>query len=206
MIDEKKIKEMQSLVPKLLEEGLIRKRKEYKKLVEFFRENALESLNSAKLLLEVSTNPKLMELTGFKNFRGFLWAINASYYSMFYICQALLASEGIKITAETGVHKIVFNTFVYYFYLTGKITKRFVEEFLEAQKDSQELLAREDFIQEADLKAKTLIGDLSYEGQKRKTFTYKLTNERIEVRAKTSLERAQNFFTEMCKIIRHSKE
>ena len=68
MLDEKRIKK---LVPQLLEEGLIKKNEEYKKLAQFFIENAQDSLNSAKLLLEVSTDNKLMELTGFKNFKGY---------------------------------------------------------------------------------------------------------------------------------------
>ena len=202
MFDEKKIEKIKKLVPKLLDEGLIKKNDEYKKLTQFFVENAKDSLNSAKLLFEVSTNDKLMELTGFKNFKGYLWAINASYYSMFYMANALLASEGIKITAETGVHKITFNAFTYYFYLNGKITKKYIEEFLEAQKDSEELLGREEIAKEADIKAKKLIIDLAYESEKRKAFTYELERTRIEAKAKTSIERAQSFLVEIMKMLK----
>ncbi len=202
MIDEKKLKEIENLVPKLLSEGFIKKNKEYQRLVDFYKEKALDSLNSANLLLQASVNSKVSEQLGFKNFNGYLWTINASYYSMFYICNALLASEGIKITAEVGVHKILFKTFIYYFYLNGKITKRFVEELLEAQEDSKELLVMEDVLLQADKKILNLIQDLQNEREKRKTFTYELTKDRIEVKAKTSFERAKNFISEISKIIR----
>lgn len=205
MLDEKKIEKIKKLVPQLLNEGLIKRNDEYKKLTQFFIENAQDSLNSAKLLFEVSTNSKLMELTGFRNFKGYLWTINASYYSMYYIANSLLASEGIKVTAEAGVHKITFNAFVYYFYLTGKITKKYVEEFLEAQKDSEELLGREEIAKEADIKAKKLIEDLAYESEKRKVFTYELKRTNIEAKAKTSIERAQSFLTEIMKMLNNDK-
>lgn len=201
MLDEKKIKEIKVRVPALLAEGRIHKSEEYKKQVGFFKENALDALNSAALLLEVSVNPKIAEQLGFPKFRGYLWTINSSYYSMFYVCHAALASIGIKIKAEIGVHKITFDTFVYYFYLTGRITKDFVEELLEAQEESRDLLSREDMQQQAELKAQRLVDDLVQERSKRREFTYELSRERIETKAKTSLERARNFFREIIKTI-----
>ena len=179
MLDDKKIKEIKARIPSLLAEGLIQKSEEYKKQVGFFKENATDALNSAALLLEASTNILVAEKFGFKNFRGYLWTINSSYYGMFYVCHAALASIGVKIKAEVGIHKIVFDAFVYYFYLTGKITKNFVEELLEAQEESRDLLSREDIQQQAELKAQGLIDDLQYERFKRKTFTYELSRERI---------------------------
>ncbi|MBW2974336.1 hypothetical protein KY366_01335 [Candidatus Woesearchaeota archaeon] len=202
MLDDTKIERIRKLVPELLNEGLIKKSNEYKKLTQFFIGNAQDSLNSAKLLFEVSTNNKLMELTGFRDFKGYLWAINASYYSMYYMANALLASEGIKIASGTGVHKITFNTFTYYFYLTGKITKNYIEEFLEAQKDSEELLGKEEIVKAADIKAKKLIDDLASERRKRSVFTYELKSTRIEAKAKTSIERAQGFIAEIMKMLK----
>ena len=118
------------------------------------------------------------------------------------MANALLASEGIKVTSEIGVHKITFNAFTYYFYLTNKITKNYIEEFLEAQKDSEELLGREEIAREAALKAKELIENLSYENKKRKAFTYGLERSRIEAKATTSVERARNFMTEIMKMLK----
>ena len=202
IFDNKKIEEIKRLVLRQIEEGIIVKREENKKLVSFFINNAEDSLNSAQLLYKVSINPKLQNITGFPDLKGYLWAINASYYSMFYIVSALLASIGIKIKSEIGIHMLTFNAFVYYFYLTNKITKNYVEEFLEAMKDSGELLGKEEIYKKADEKAKELVSDLDFEMNKRKTFTYELGKEKIEIKAATSIKRANNFYREILKLIK----
>ena len=131
-LNDKKIEEIKRLIPKLIDESLIVKKEEHKQLVDFFIETAEDSLNSAQLLYKVSTDIKLQDATGFKNLKGYLWTINASYYSMFYMANAILANLGIKIKSEMGIHKLTFDVFVYYFYLTNKISKEYVEQFLEA--------------------------------------------------------------------------
>lgn len=202
VLNNKKIEEIRKLVPKLVNDGTISKKEDYKKLTDFFRENAEDSLNSAQLLYKVSTNSKLQDATGFPNLKGFLWVINASYYSMFYMASSLLANSGIKIKSEIGIHKLTFDTFVYYFYLTNKIAKEYVEEFLEALEDSKELLGREEAVKKAEEKAKELITSFDFEREKRRTFTYELERTKIETKAKTSLERANHFYKEIIKLIK----
>jgi len=114
--------------------------------------NSKNSLDSAKLLFEVSTNAELNKSVGFPNFNGFLWTINASYYSMFSIVRALLENEGIKIKTDLSVHAVVFNAFVYYFYLTGKIEKTIIEKFQEAGAESSEILEKNRRKSEAESK------------------------------------------------------
>jgi len=201
-LDNKKIEETKKLVPRLFNEGIISKSENHKKLASFFKENAEDSLNSAQLLYKVSTDSKLQDMTGFPNLKGFLWVINASYYSMFYMASALLANSGIKIKSEVGIHKITFDSFVYYFYLTDKIAKEYVEQFLEALEDSEELLGREEVVKRAEEKAKELITSFDSEREKRRTFTYELERTKIETRAKTSLERANHFYREIIKLIK----
>lgn len=121
---------------------------------------------------------------------------------MFYIANALLASSGIKIKSEVGIHKLTFDTFVYYFYLTNKIAKEYVEQFLEALEDSEELLGREEVFKKAKEKAKELITNFDFEREKRRTFTYELEKTKIETKAKTSLERANYFYREILKLMR----
>lgn len=205
MIEDKKIEEIKKIIPKLVEEGIILKKEEHKRLTDFFIRNAEESLNSAQLLYKVSIDTKLQNLVGFPNLKGFLWVINASYYSMFYMANALLASIGIKIKTEVGIHTLTFNAFVYHFYLTNKITKKYIEEFLEAMKEANELLGKEEqekALKKAEVKAKDLVSDLYLEGEKRKIFTYEFEKTKIEIKAKTSLERANNFYKETLKLIR----
>jgi len=201
-LDNKKIEEIRKLVPKLINDGIVSKKEEYKNLTDFFRENSEDSLNSAQLLYKVSTSSKLQDSTGFPNLKGFLWVINASYYSMFYMATALLTNFRIKIKSEIGIHKLTFNTFVYYFYLTNKISKKYVEQFLEALEDSEDLLGREEIIKKADEKAKELITSFDFEREKRTTFTYELERTKIETKAKISLERANHFYKEIIKLIK----
>lgn len=192
MLDEKRINEIKRRITNFIKEGIIKKEKE-KRFVEFFLNNAKNSLNSAKLLFEVSTKNELKNMIGFPDFNGFLWVINSSYYSMFYTARALLENEGIKIKTDMSIHAVVFDALVYYFYLTGKLQKKFIEDFAEAKEETSEILGKE--------KAKELIEDYFYEKNKRGLFTYEMGAIAMQNKAQTSLERAKKFNEEIRKII-----
>lgn len=200
-LDTKTVEEIRRLVPRLVNEGIITRREEHRKLAGFYRGLAEDSLQSAQLLHKVSTEPDLQSAVGFPHLKGFLWVINASYYSMFYMASAALAHSGLKIRSTIGIHTLTFNAFTYYFYLTNKIAKRYIEEFFEALEDSGELLGKEEVVRKAEEKAKELVLHLESERKKRRIFTYELEKTRIEARAKTSLERANHFYKEMLKLI-----
>ena len=142
MLDNKKIEELQKRVKNHIQNRVIQT-KGNKEFVEFFLTNAHNSLNAAKLLFDVSTKDKLQEDIGYLNFDGFLWVINASYYSMFYMARALLESEGIKIKTELSIHSLTFDILVYYFYLTGKLQKKLIDFFVESQEEAAEILSQE---------------------------------------------------------------
>ena len=93
MLDEKKLKEAESRVKQYLRDGTIQTKQEGE-FVAFFLNNASNSLASARALFDLSTNQKMQEYAGYPNFDGFLWVINASYYSMFYMARALLEHCG----------------------------------------------------------------------------------------------------------------
>ena len=175
------------------------KSEENKKLVNFYLENALISLNTARLLHKISSDDDVKKQFNFisRDFESYLWIINSSYYSMFYIAGALLASIGVKVKSEIGIHKKTFECFVYYFYLTNKIAKRYLEEYNEAKKESQELLG----LQEMQKKAKELIENYDFERTKRSRFTYEMGEKAKSVKAATSLKRAVEFYNECLKII-----
>ena len=196
MLDEKRINEIKKRVANYIKDGIIRKREE-KKFVEFFLSNARNSLDSAKLLFEVSTKNNLKNSLGFVDFNGFLWVINASYYSMFYTARALLENEGIKIKTELSIHAVIFDALIYYFYLTDKLQKKFIEDFAEAKEEASEILGEE--------KAKELIEDYFYEKKKRALFTYEMGAIAMQNKAQTSLERAKRFNEEIRKIIELEK-
>jgi uncharacterized protein (UPF0332 family) len=192
MLDEKRIEEAKKNAVKSIDKGELFKTKEIR-FTDFFLKNSSNSLDSAKLLFEASTNSKISELLGFNNFNGFLWVINASYYSMFYAVRALLENMGIKIKAEESIHFVTFNALIYYIYSNGKLEKRFVQDFKEAGEDCSEILGKE--------KAKKILEDYYDEKDKRGRFTYEMGEIALKNKAETSLKRAKAFNEEIRKLL-----
>ncbi|MBW2968871.1 hypothetical protein KY314_02010 [Candidatus Woesearchaeota archaeon] len=201
MLDNKKLKLIEKKIPKLLSEKEIVKNEQNKKLTAFYSENALISLNTAKILNEISNNNFLKKQFDFiyDDFESYLWIVNTSYYSMFYMAGAMLAKKGIKIKSCMGIHKKTFETMVYYFYLTKKIAKNFLEEFEEAQKESQELLGTD--MNSMQEKARELMIKYNFEMEKRAKFTYNLGTKSKQNKAATSLKRAVEFYNECLRIM-----
>src|SRR3989338_9148090 len=195
MVDDKKKEEIQKRVQHYLNEGILEKGN--KEFVEFFLENAKKSLETAELLYEISTKEEMQKNMHYPNFDGLLWVINASYYSMFYITRALLENKGIKLKAEYSIHALTFDALLYYFYLTGKIQKHFIDAYTEAKEEVRELLGKE--------KDKELIESYSAEKKKRGTFTYSLGAVVLQGKAKTSLERARYYNQTIRKMIQNEK-
>lgn len=192
MLDEKTILNIKKRVAQLINEGIIIKGRE-KRFVQFFLDNSKDSLNAAGLLFEVSTDNGLKDATGYPDFNGFLWVINASYYSMFYMARALLENEGIRIRTEESIHAITFDAIVHYFYITGKLQKKIIEEYAEGAGEASEILGKE--------KSKELIEDYFYEKNKRARFTYEIGTIAMQNKAETSLKRAKRFNEEIRKMI-----
>lgn len=192
MIDEKKLKEAESRVKQHISSGVI-KSKEKPEFVDFFMRNAEDSLDCAKVLFELSTNTQKQESFGFTSFNGFLWVVNASYYSMFYMARALLESVGIKIKTDLSIHSITFDAVIHYFYITGKLEKKLIESIIEAKEDATQILGKQ--------KTDELIEEYFYEKKKRGIFTYNMGVVLMQSKAKTSLQRAQRFRRELKKII-----
>ncbi len=193
IINDKKLKEVEYRVKNYLTEKII-KTKQGNKNVQFFLINAKDSLDSAKALYDLSTNKDFQKYTGYTDLRGFLWVINASYYSMFYTAQALLESEGVKVKSDISVHAITFDALIYFFYLTGKLQKRLFEYYVEAKEEAAELLGQQ--------KAEELVEEYFFEKGKRALFTYQTGEFAMKNKALTSLERAKKFNREIRKIIK----
>lgn len=192
MPDEKEIIIIKKNTEKLIQRGDIIKG-EKGRFTEFFLNNSKNSFDSAKLLFNTSINPELKKSLGFPGFNGFLWVINAGYYSMFYMARALLEKEGIKIKTDQSVHLVVFNALVYYFYITGKIEKKIIEELRNAGEEASELLGKE--------KSRRLVQDYYNEKDKRSTFTYEMGEIAMQNKAQTSIDRAKIFNETIRKII-----
>jgi len=193
MLDEKKLKETESRVKQYLKEGTI-KTKQKEEFTGFFLTNAKKSLRAANALYDLSTDKEIQQKTKYIDFDGFLWVVNASYYSMFYMARALLEHEGIKIKSDLSIHLITFDAIINFFYLNGKLQKRLIEDFAEAKEEASEILGKQ--------KADSLIEDYFWEKGKRATFTYNTKEIVIKAKAKTSIERAKKFNEEIKKIIK----
>jgi len=193
MLDDKKIKEAELRVKQYLSEGVI-KTKQQKEFVDFFLSNAEKSLNSANALYDLSTDKDMQQRTGYFDFDGFLWVVNACYYSMFYMARALLEHGGIKIRSNLSIHLIIFDALINFFYINNKLQKRLIEDFAEAEEEASDILGK----QKADL----LIEDYFLERGKRATFTYETGEVVIKAKAKTSIERAKRFNQEIKIIIK----
>jgi len=188
MLENKKIKEIESRVKNYIAEGII-KTKGRVEFVDFFLKHSKNFLNSAKAEYLLSTNEKESQRLGFLDYNGFIVVVNSSYYSMFHMARTLLEKEGIKIKTESSVHAVTFDALVYFFYLTKRLEKRLIESFAIAREESSELLGQQ--------RATEMIQDYLYEKRKRATFTYKMGSELVEAKAKTSLERATKFHDEL---------
>ena len=119
-----------------------------------------------------------------------LWAIVVSYYSMFYIANAVLYKIGYKV-GDKLAHKVTADALIEL--VRSKLKKSLLEEYENAKEEALEL---------AGAKADELIDSFDKERGKRSIFQYKTTEEIKHSKAKTSLERAKEFSLEMEQLLK----
>ena len=176
MLDEKRIKEAEKNIKRYLEEGLLKKVKEHNEnIIKIFKKDSEESLKVAELLS--------------KNDLSWLWTVVCSYYSMFYISNAVLYSLGYKVGAKIA-HKVTSDALI--FYVRKKLKERLLVDFETAKEEALEL---------AGVKADELIESFDFERLKRSKFQYEMTEPIKKTKAETSLNRAKKFIFEMEKIL-----
>ena len=118
-----------------------------------------------------------------------LWVVVISYYSMFYIANAVLLQLGYK-TGSKIVHKVTSDALVVL--VMDKIKKDLLEEYEDTKEDALEI---------ASIKSEEIIGFYSMEMDKRSRFQYNMTETIQEQKADTSLKRAREFMLEMKKLL-----
>jgi uncharacterized protein (UPF0332 family) len=173
MITKNRIKEAENNFKKYLEEELIKKSFN-NTAQEIFLKNANESLKAAQILFENKIS---------------LWTIVSSYYSMFYMANAVLLSLGYK-TGDKIVHKVTADALI--FIVKPKLKKQILEDYEEI---------KEQALQIAEIKSDELVSNFDYERNKRNTIQYQTTKSDINNKAKTSLKRAKEFLFEMEKLL-----
>ena len=174
MLTDKRIKEAQSNFNLYLQDGLVSKKKEFEqRIFNILENNANESLKIAEML--------------FANQDSRLWTIVTSYYSMYYIANAVLYKMGYKV-GEKIPHKVTADCLIAL--VRGKLKASLLEQYEEMQQDAL-----------AGIKADEIIQSFDYERKKRSIFQYETSEEAKQEKAKASLERAKEFMNEMKKLI-----
>jgi len=177
MIDDKRKKEAQSNFTRYLQEGLLRKESN-----ELAKSKYLEN---ADLSLKVSTELVQSQL------KPYLWVIVTSYYSMFYMANAVLLHYGYK-TQDRIAHKVTSDALIVL--VLDRLKKELLEDYETMQKDALEI---------AGAKAESVIESYSLELDKRSRFQYDMLEQTKENKAQTSLKRASAFVFELKKLLKN---
>ena len=158
-----------------LQDGLIKKEKNEIARAMYLK-NAELSLNLADECMNSALRP-------------YLWVIVISYYSMFYVANAVLLDLGYK-TGDKIAHKVTNDALIVL--VKDKIKKELLEEYENAKGDALEI---------ASIRSEEIISLYSLEMEKRSRFQYQMDEQAKREKAMTSLERAKVFVFEMKKLL-----
>ncbi|MBU0757726.1 MAG: hypothetical protein KKF44_06670 [Nanoarchaeota archaeon] len=175
MLDEKRINEANSNFKQYHRDGLIAKWKTNSGIIDIYKRNSQESLEVAQLLLDENKSD--------------LWVIVSSYYSMFYIANAVLLSVGYKV-GEKIAHKVTADSLIHL--LRNKLTVSILENYEDTQEEALSL---------AGIKADNLIQSFDYERVKRSNIQYNTLDFIKRSKAVTSIDRAKEFKFEIEKLL-----
>lgn len=178
MLDKQKISEAETNVRYYLEKGLL-KRKSNATAQMMFLENSLLSLKTAEKLLKLEA----------EDYKPYLWILVCSYYSMFYISNAVLLKIGYKVGDKIS-HKITEDALIVF--VRNKLKKELLEDYHDTQEAAMELISH---------KVDELIKDFSRERGKRGYFQYEMDEQLKKDKALTSFNRARKFIFEMKKLL-----
>tara|TARA_Y100000310_G_scaffold326415_1_gene391288 strand:+ start:1290 stop:1826 length:537 start_codon:yes stop_codon:yes gene_type:complete len=178
MLDEKRVKEAESNVRQYVQDDMLKKQTNQTAMV-MYVENCDVSLQTAQKLLSLES----------KDYSPYLWVIVSSYYSMYYITNAVLLKLGYKVGDKIS-HKVTVDALIVF--VRNKLKKNLLEEYEDTKESALELMS-----QKADLLIKTL----DYEREKRSKFQYQMDEQAKHGKAQTSLDRAKNFVFEMKKLL-----
>jgi uncharacterized protein (UPF0332 family) len=174
MLSNERIKEAEINVRGYLRDGLLKKRDLDENILNTFRKNSEESLMVADLILNENLSS--------------LWVIVSSYYSMYYIANAVLLKLGYKVGSDVS-HKVTNDALIVF--VRDKLKKSLLEDFEDAKTEAMELANLTDDI----------LMSFDFERRKRSTFQYNMTAPVKKSKAQTSLERAKKFNLEFEKLL-----
>lgn len=171
MLSNERIKEVEANVKSYLSDGLMKK-ESFKSIVfETYMRNHRESLIAARRLFTENVSN--------------LWVVVMSYYSMFYIANALLCKIGYKVGTKVA-HKVTADALIVF--VRNKLKNSLIEDYELASSEALEL-------------TDNLLTNYDSERLKRSFFQYESTEEIKHAKAKTSLDRAEEFSKEIEKMM-----
>ncbi len=173
MLSEKRIKEAEANVISYLNEGLLKKSEFKINVFNILRKNSRESLNVANFLYE--------------NKKSSLWIIVTSYYSMFYLANALLYNLGYKV-GEKIAHKVTTDALIVF--ARNKLKQSLIESYESIRDEAL-----------ATIKSDELIEYLDFERKKRSFIQYNTPEEVKISKVETSLGRAKEFMLQISKLL-----
>jgi len=171
MLNEKRVKEAETNITSYLSEGLIKKEQFNSIVFTVLMNNANESIETATFLSHHK--------------KSNLWIIVTSYYTMFYIANAVLYKFGYKVGDKIS-HKVTSDALIVY--VRNKLRDKLIEDYEEVKEEAL-LIAKN--------KAEGLLEDFDFERKKRGFIQYQTNDVEKASKAETSLKRAKQFLYEM---------
>ena len=178
MLSDERIKEAESNVRQYLAESFLKKQNN-ETAKEMYIENSNLSLETAQKLLSLES----------QTYQPYLWVIVSSYYSMYYIANAVLLKIGYKVGDKIS-HKVTADALIVF--ARGKLKKEIIEEYENVKEDALEITSS---------KADSLLESLDFEREKRSKFQYQMDEKIKKSKALISLERAKKFVFELKKLL-----
>jgi len=174
MLDDERIKEAEINVNSYLKDGLLKEKALDENILNILRRNSQESLTVADLILKEDLSS--------------LWVIVSSYYSMYYIANAVLLKLGYKVGIAIS-HKVTSDALIVF--VRNNLKKSLLEDFEDAKAEAMDLANLTD----------NIIESFDFERKKRSTFQYNMTGSLKKSKAQTSIERAKKFNLEFEKLL-----
>ena len=178
MLSDERIKEAESNVRQYLAESFLKKQTN-ETAKEMYIENSNLSLETAQKLLSLES----------QTYQPYLWVIVSSYYSMYYIANAVLLKIGYKVGDKIS-HKVTADALIVF--ARGKLKKEIIEEYENVKEDALEITSS---------KTDSLLESLDFEREKRSKFQYQMDEKIKKSKALISLERAKQFVFELKKLL-----
>ena len=151
------------------------------------REGLIKKVALNKNILAILTQNSEESLIEAQKTSSALWKIVMSYYSMFYIANAVLLKNGYKVGDQIA-HKVTSDALIVL--VKEKLNKELLENYEEARNQAL-----------STMKADEIIQSFEYERAKRSKFQYTTTEKAKENKAQTSINRAKEFMLAMKKLL-----